>query len=161
MLSPDSLGLPEDATLRPPRPAPGAAAPLFGLRGHEAAVNAAAFAPGAKLLASGDAAGVVHIWELRSRRRLATLPDAHAGEAVLALGWLGGGGVGGGLRLATQGRDGYVRVWDAEASLGDAAAQPLLALETGAQHFCRMLLSGAAAAGAEQGGDAGVGVRPA
>ena len=94
--------------------APAPPAPTCVLRGHATEVTAARFGEpdgsGQPLLFSGAADGEVRVWSLRTHRPVASIA-AHAGTSVLALHTLGGD------RLLSQGRDGFVRVWDVRDGL--------------------------------------------
>lgn len=82
-------------------------APLGILRGHGVPVNATCFlAP--TTIVSGAADGAVKIWDLKSRRESATLSTAHSKAGVLHASALADA-----AQFVTQGRDGFVKVWDA------------------------------------------------
>jgi WD40 repeat protein len=44
------------------------------LKGHRAGVNTLAFSPDGRLLATGDESGVVKLWDVKTRREIATIP---------------------------------------------------------------------------------------
>lgn len=113
--------------------APGAAKPpppepLGVLRGHGAAVHGVRFFSGSLLL-SGGADGGLALWDARSRRPRARLGAAHSRAGVLHVGRTAGGAA------VTQGRDGFVRLWDAER-LADGCA-PLSEFYCGSFSFTR------------------------
>jgi WD40 repeat protein len=94
----------------------GASLALIGnLRAHQAAVEVLAFAPDRDLLASGDRAGVIHIWDLAEQERPAQTWTGHDGE-IRALAWSPDG-----ARVASAGTEGSVRSWDV---LGPATPTP-------------------------------------
>jgi WD40 repeat protein len=78
---------------------------LATLEGHTAGVLAVAFSPDGKRLASGDAKGVVKVWDRRSLR--ATLSLRGHTAAVRAVAFSPDG-----KSLASGGADGAVRLWD-------------------------------------------------
>ena len=83
------------------------------LRGHAAEVTAASFshardASGLPLLYTAGGDGELRLWSVRTRRTLAAVP-AHT-ASVLAVQALAAD------RVLSQGRDGYVRIWDAQVS---------------------------------------------
>ncbi|OQR83147.1 hypothetical protein ACHHYP_15033 [Achlya hypogyna] len=82
------------------RPAP---APTAVLRGHVAAVNSVAFVTNG-VLASGAADGTLKLWDLSVRRAYVT-SAVHSKAGVLEVAALGDG-------LLTQGRDGFLSIWD-------------------------------------------------
>ena len=99
------------------------------LRGHAAEVTAAHFGQsdgaGQPLLFSAAADGELRVWSLRTHRSVASIA-AHAGSSVLALHALGA------ERLLSQGRDGFMRVWDVHAGLRG----PVLELPVRSYNFC-------------------------
>jgi len=78
------------------------------LRGHRAQVNAVAFAPGAKLLASAGKDKLIKLWDVASGRVRATL-DGHLGE-VTAVAFSPSGRM-----VASAGWDGTVKLWDVDS----------------------------------------------
>jgi WD40 repeat protein/tRNA A-37 threonylcarbamoyl transferase component Bud32 len=81
---------------------------LMSLRGHSA-VNAIAFTPAGRRLATADRGGTIKVWDVANGQEVATL---HAGDkGVYALAWAPDG-----KRLATAEGDETVKVWDVAAS---------------------------------------------
>jgi len=80
---------------------------LATLSGHQARVEALAFAPDGKLLVSGDAGGVLKVWDLRTGQELRTL-SGHK-EKVTSVAFAPDGKL-----LASAGRDHAVRLWDTQ-----------------------------------------------
>ena len=125
------------------------------LRGHEAEVTAACFGlldgNGQPLLFSAAADGEVRAWSLRTHRPTTSVA-AHPGSSVLALHVLGG------ERLLSQGRDGFIRLWDVRDSL----RRPLLELPVRSYNFCGVAPSPSASAATEweSGGEGEVGAPP-
>jgi WD40 repeat protein/tRNA A-37 threonylcarbamoyl transferase component Bud32 len=87
---------------------------LATLEGHEDGVLALAFSPDGGHIASGDARGVVKVWDRRAAKEVLTLPS-HTG-AVTAVAFSPDA-----TCLASGGADGAVRVWD--AATGEALAR--------------------------------------
>ncbi len=77
----------------------------FTLRGHEGYVQALAFHPGGRYLATGGADRAVKVWDLAARRDVLTL-TGHADE-VLGVAFSPDG-----TRLASGSADRQVKVWD-------------------------------------------------
>ena len=77
---------------------------LLEQEGHAAAVHALAIHEDGSLVASGDALGVLHLWDLRSGRQVLSFPSAHVGELVSC-------DLHSSL-LASGGADGHVKIWD-------------------------------------------------
>ena len=100
--------------------------PEFVLRGHSHAVTALRFLDrdSAKLLASGDVGGYVQLWNLATRRPVATWAAAPLG--VLEVHAHDDG------KLLTQTRDGRLRIWDL-ANLDE----PTTTLNTNSFFFAR------------------------
>lgn len=101
--------------------------PLGVLRGHGAPVNSVGFLS-ASTIVSGAGDGAVKIWDLKSRRELAMNPTAHSNAGVLHTAALRGAAASE-QKFVTQGRDGFVKLWDTQAF--GAAAEPL------AKFYCR------------------------
>jgi WD40 repeat protein/tRNA A-37 threonylcarbamoyl transferase component Bud32 len=89
---------------------------LATLQGHEDGVLAVAFSPDGRYIASGDASGVVNVWDRRDARHILTLPG-HTG-AVAAVAFSPDGKL-----LASGGADGAVHVSDATTAAALAAFQ--------------------------------------
>ncbi len=53
------------------------------LTGHQATVSALAFAPGGSLLASGDSAGVVNVWNVADKRLTTSLKARSSGQPTV------------------------------------------------------------------------------
>lgn len=113
--------------------------PKTVLRGHRAEVMAVRFVeasgwsstePGLPRLLSAAADGEVRLWSLRTRRPLASVA-AHPGNSILSVQAISG------ARVLTQGRDGFVRLWDAN----DGLRGPLLQLTTRCYNFCQFACS--------------------
>ena len=127
------------------------------LRGHTAEVTAAHFGQsdgaGQPLLFSAAADGELRAWSLRTHRSVASIA-AHAGSSVLALHALGT------ERLLSQGRDGFMRVWDVHAGL----CGPVLELPVRSYNFCgcapSLALTAAAATDWEGNGGGEAGASP-
>ena len=127
------------------------------LRGHTAEVTAAHFGQsdgaGQPLLFSAAADGELRAWSLRTHRSVASIA-AHAGSSVLALHALGT------ERLLSQGRDGFMRVWDVHAGL----CGPVLELPVRSYNFCgcapSLALTAAAATDWEGNGGSEAGASP-
>lgn len=105
--------------------------PLYVLRGHRASVQCLALCTHTPLLYTGDAEGVLHVWDLNQRRavHIQQLHDSNAGiiqAHVLQQHNL----------LLTQGRDGVLLTWQlGEDGLPHPA--PLGVLNTGTFSFCK------------------------
>ncbi|KAG6016698.1 hypothetical protein E4U41_004383 [Claviceps citrina] len=78
-------------------------APKFVLRGHQAAVHAAAFVRSNERLATGDSQGFVVLWDLLIMRARAVW-KAHEGAVLGLRGW-------GSDKIITHGRDHKLIVW--------------------------------------------------
>lgn len=104
--------------------------PQFTLRGAGSAVCALHFCSGAQgrpLLLSGSLRGLVHIWNLETRRPLAAL-DGHGGQCVTWLHTLPRG-----PQLLSQGRDLQLCVWD----LAEGRSAVVDAMHLESVGFCR------------------------
>ena len=86
--------------------------------------------PSSSLLCSGDAQGVVRVWNLATRRPTLTI-DAHPGAPVLALVPLGS------HSLLSQGKEGTIKLWDLQSS----CTTPLRTLQTDSYTFFKMQLA--------------------
>ncbi|GMF09283.1 unnamed protein product [Phytophthora lilii] len=110
-----------------------APAPLGVLRGHGAPVNSVGFLSASSVV-SGAGDGAVKIWDLKTRRELATNAAAHSKAGVLHCAALPGSAATG-QKFVTQGRDGYVKLWDA-LSFG-ASAEPVAKFYCGSYSFTK------------------------
>jgi WD40 repeat protein len=77
-------------------------------RGHEEEITAISFHPGSKSMATGDAAGVVKIWNLDppSARKTIAAHEGAVGQIAYSQD---------GKRMATCGADGLVKIWEGDA----------------------------------------------
>ncbi|ETN23182.1 hypothetical protein, variant [Phytophthora nicotianae INRA-310] len=107
--------------------------PLGVLRGHGAPVNSVSFLS-VSTVVSGAGDGAVKIWDLKSRRELATNHSAHSKAGVLHAAALRGSAASE-HKFVTQGRDGFVKLWDAQTF--DSAAEPLAKLYCGSYSFTK------------------------
>ncbi|KAL3668199.1 hypothetical protein V7S43_007060 [Phytophthora oleae] len=107
--------------------------PLGVLRGHGAPVNSVGFLS-ASTVVSGAGDGAVKIWDLKSRRELATNQAAHSKAGVLHVTALKGTATSE-YKFASQGRDGFVKLWDVQ-SFGPAA-EPLSKFYCGSYSFTK------------------------
>ncbi|KAE8895736.1 hypothetical protein PF005_g2194 [Phytophthora fragariae] len=107
--------------------------PLGVLRGHGAPVNSVGFLS-ASTVVSGAGDGAVKIWDLRSRRELASNPAAHSKAGVLHSTALRGSAASE-QKFVTQGRDGYVKLWDAQSL--SPSAQPMAKFYCGSYSFTK------------------------
>lgn len=91
--------------------------PLGVLRGHRVPVNTVSYVNSSSII-SGAADGVVKLWNLKTRRESASA-SAHSKAGVLHTQLLDG------ARFVTQGRDGFVKVWDTHtfSSQSDALSE--------------------------------------
>ncbi|CAH0477770.1 unnamed protein product [Peronospora belbahrii] len=107
--------------------------PLGILRGHSASVNSISFLS-ISTVVSGAGDGAVKIWDLKSRRELATNVAAHSHAGVLHVAALKGPSASE-QTFITQGRDGYVKLWDIQSF--DAAADPVVKFYCGSYSFTK------------------------
>eukprot|EP01113_Clastostelium_recurvatum_P035296 TRINITY_DN4903_c0_g1_i1.p1 TRINITY_DN4903_c0_g1~~TRINITY_DN4903_c0_g1_i1.p1 ORF type:complete len:382 (-),score=82.85 TRINITY_DN4903_c0_g1_i1:98-1219(-) len=115
--------------------------PFFVFRGHTGEVQALKFHPSLPLLFTGAVDGELRVWDLKSRRCVSSVSahknsDPNNGiksEGILHMTTLRNG------QLLTQGRDGFLRVWDVEniSSSSALAASPQHELETYSYSFGR------------------------
>ncbi|MGA4956331.1 nSTAND1 domain-containing NTPase [Streptomyces lavendulocolor] len=95
------------------------------LRGHRGPVNAVAFAPGARLVASASSDGTVRLWRVADRRTTATYGVRGRVRAVAF--------APDGRTLAVTSTEGPVRLWDPAGRRAGAGAAVLPARTTGAR----------------------------
>ncbi|UIZ20557.1 hypothetical protein KXD40_001470 [Peronospora effusa] len=107
--------------------------PLGVLRGHGAPVNSVSFLS-ASTIVSGAGDGAVKIWDLKSRRELATNVVAHSHAGVLHAAALRGAAASE-QKFVTQGRDGLVKLWDVQSF--DAATDPLATFYCASHSFTK------------------------
>ena len=134
--------------------------PTTVLRGHRSEVTSVRFAPwadarGQPTLLSGSGDGELRAWSLRTHRSVVTIA-AHSGKALIGIHALGGG------RIITQGRDGFVRIWDLERSGGGGGGSghcgggggstPLLEHNASCLSFCQAVPAPSAAPGVAHDG---------
>lgn len=131
------------------KPAP---RPVATLRHHSSALTTVDFAKIAAIdcVLSGDAAGEVALWNVATRRVIASW-QPHACAAILKVQALDSSSSNSNSdrsRILTQGRDGSLSVWDASQlnckprrSAGGAQSNPLpgllATLDTGSYNFCK------------------------
>ncbi|KAL7683062.1 putative WD40/YVTN repeat-like-containing domain superfamily, dynein regulator LIS1 [Plasmopara halstedii] len=107
--------------------------PLSVLRGHNAPVNSVKFISTNTIVScAGD--GAVKIWDLQSRRELASNSATHSKAGVLHTASLQGA-TSMEHKLVTQGRDGFVKVWDIPTF--NALAEPLTKFYCGSYSFTK------------------------
>ena len=117
--------------------------PHYVLRGHRSAVNCLSFARQGEILISGDAEGLLKVWDLQARRAYLSKQVHDSDTGVLQL-----HAVDLPQPLAiTQGRNGTARCWQIRGD-GCLSEAPIQVLSTGAYSFCRcaILHRGCAAA---------------
>ncbi|XXQ31698.1 WD domain, G-beta repeat [Plasmodiophora brassicae] len=106
----------------------------YGLRGHAHPVACLLALPrsdatGRTMLASGDGNGEIRLWSLVTRRATRVIQSGHGKHGVLSLASMASS------ELVSQGRDGYVKLWDLNAT-GDST--PSSTVDTSSRSFCRM-----------------------
>lgn len=101
--------------------------------GHGAPVNSVGFLS-ASTVVSGAGDGAVKIWDLKTRRELASNVAAHSKAGVLHSAALRGLATSE-QRFVTQGRDGFVKLWDAQSF--SAAAEPVAKFYCGSYSFTK------------------------
>ncbi|GMF16911.1 unnamed protein product [Phytophthora fragariaefolia] len=107
--------------------------PLGVLRGHGAPVNSVSFLS-ASTIVSGAGDGAVKVWDLRSRRELTTNPTAHSKAGVLHATALREPAASE-QKFVTQGRDGFVKLWDAQSF--SVSAEPISEFYCGSYSFTK------------------------
>jgi len=104
--------------------------PITVLRGHVAEVSAVTFSPDSEFLYSGSSDGNIKIWQLRTRRPVASF-QAHHSKGVLGLHV---------LRIAdrflSHGRDNSVITWDVEKGI-EMSVSSSKELTVGSYNFCK------------------------
>lgn len=115
--------------------------PVFTLRGSGCPITCLKFSD--QWLFSGSEDGTVHIWDLRTRRPLGTLP-AHPGHSVLWIEFFTND------QMVTYGKNGVANVWKAAESswkcTGNLASNSILVqffkliLKAMSLHFSKILL---------------------
>jgi hypothetical protein len=98
------------------------------------------------VLASGSTDGMLKLWDLASRRVCVEV-DEHGGRGIIGLVWVAQD-----ARLVSQGRDGYIRVRQVRAVLGEQdnlqlELGALFVMEHGSYTFTRLSYLAAAAGG--------------
>ncbi|KAI9921236.1 hypothetical protein PsorP6_002655 [Peronosclerospora sorghi] len=107
--------------------------PLSVLRGHDAPVNCVSFLSASSII-SGAGDGVMKIWNLRTRRELTTNVSAHSRAGVLHVAALRAAD-GSRQKFVSQGRDGFVKLWDEETF--NRRANPLAKFYCGSFSFTK------------------------
>eukprot|EP00644_Phytophthora_capsici_P004135 jgi/Phyca11/110046/e_gw1.17.570.1 len=107
--------------------------PLGVLRGHGVPVNSVGFLS-ASTVVSGAGDGTVKIWDLKTRRELATNPAAHSKAGVLHVNALRCTATPE-SKFISQGRDGFVKLWDVQSF--NTAAEPLSKFYCGSYSFTK------------------------
>ena len=111
-------------------------APRCVLRSHQAEVTAMQFSSccdsiGLPLLMSGAADGELRLWSLHTQRSVASIA-AHAGSSILAVHDVAGS------HVLSQGRDGYICLWDLQGGL---CSGPALQSPYQCHAFCQCALA--------------------
>ncbi|NXP47524.1 GNB1L protein, partial [Heliornis fulica] len=109
--------------------------PQFVLRGTSAAVHALRFScggqePDVPVLFSGSENGLIHVWNLKTRR-VDTALDGHGGRSVYCVETMGGK-----TTLLSQGRDQRICLWD----LAEGRTSVTSCVSTESVGFCRCSL---------------------
>jgi WD40 repeat protein len=87
------------------------------LRGHKGDVSCLAFNADCKLLATGDADGMIKLWDPASGKEIASLPTEQEGPAVLTFRPTAAN------VLATAGREGSIKLWNTSSAAVTATIQ--------------------------------------
>ncbi|XP_042344054.1 guanine nucleotide-binding protein subunit beta-like protein 1 [Plectropomus leopardus] len=109
------------------RPAP---SPIYTLRGADGPLNTLHFSchgEDTPLLFSGSGKGVIHMWNLNTRRA-EKIVEGHSGSSVIWVNTLQGS-----KTLISQGRDMQVRLWD----LSEGRSEVMDTVWTGSVGFCQ------------------------
>jgi WD40 repeat protein len=105
--------------------------PIGTLRGHLAAVHSVSFL-NVTTLGSGSSDGIVKIWNLKTRREKASI-QAHSKAGVLHVKAFGN------QQVLTQGRDGYIHLWD-QNTFGTDTQQKLNSFYCGSFSFTKFAI---------------------
>lgn len=103
--------------------------PDFVLRGHNESVNALCFLS-SNILSSGSGDGEIKLWNMGSRRTLATLVGSKT-SSIQSLSFIREKNI-----MLSCSRDGYVNVWDASRCQSETSIESTLSFYCGAVHFC-------------------------